>query len=115
MTERELDELRRLGEELRQAFADERRAISELDHQRLEQLATVKRTLAVRLSAFQPTANPELRTLFDAIRTEARATAILAAAATQAVRAMLGYEPAAGYDRKARQLPTGPTRILTAL
>jgi hypothetical protein len=39
---------------------------------------------------------------------------MLAAAATQAVRAMLGYEPAAGYDKKARQLTTGPTRILTA-
>jgi len=53
--------------------------------------------------------------LFEAIRVEARATAMLAAAATQAVRAMLGYEPAAGYDKKARQLPTGPTRVLTAL
>ncbi len=114
MTERELDELRRLGEELRQVFAAERHAISTLDHQRLEQLANDKRALAARLSAFQPQACPELRDLFQAIRTEARATAILAAAATQAVRAMLGYEPAAGYDKKARQLPTGPTRILTA-
>ena len=114
MTERELDELRRAGEELRQVFADERRAISELDYLRLEQLATIKRALATQLAAYKPTSSPELRTLFEAIRVEARATAMLAAAATQAVRAMLGYEPAAGYDKKARQLPTGPTRILTA-
>ena len=114
MTERELDQLRRLGEELRQTFADERRAISELDYLRLEQLAETKRELASRLAQFTTRDAPELRDFFAAIRDEARATAMLAAAATQAVRAMLGYEPAAGYDKKARQLTTGPTRILTA-
>src|SRR5262245_34827385 len=114
MTDAELDELRRLGEELRQAFAEERVAISELDHERLEELAGTKRALAERLATYKPTTCPTLRALFEAIRIEARATAMLAATATQAVRAMLGYEPAAGYDKRARQLSNGPTRILTA-
>ena len=114
MTERELAELRHLGDELRQAFADERQAISELDYLRLEQLAETKRDIATRLAKYTTRDAPELRSFFAAIRDEARDTAMLAAAATQAVRAMLGYEPAAGYDKKARQLTTGPNRILTA-
>jgi hypothetical protein len=49
--------------------------------------------------------------VLTAIRVEARATAMLAATANQAVRALLGYEPA-GYDRRAKRISQSPTRIL---
>ncbi|MEO8552280.1 MAG: hypothetical protein ABI678_20025, partial [Kofleriaceae bacterium] len=76
MTDQQLDELRQLGEELRAVFADERVAIGKLDHERLTVLAELKRGIAVRLADLRPhvTANPEARTLFEALRTEARAT-----------------------------------------
>ena len=115
MTDQELDTLRQLGEELRQTFADERHAIATLDHGRLELLAETKRRLAGELTAVRAdTRAPELRELFAAIQVEARATALLAAAAAAAVRGLLGYEPSAGYDRRARNTTHGPSRILTA-
>lgn len=112
-----LDELRRVGEELRQVFADERRAIAALDHVRLEQLAAAKRALATRLGELRApafaTGSPAVRDLFAAIGVEARATAMLAATANDAVRALLGYEPgAAAYDRRARRVTPTTTRIL---
>jgi hypothetical protein len=114
---RELDELRRLGEELRRVFADERRAIAALDHPALERVADDKRRLvaALSLSGVRTKKSPEARALFAAIRVEARATAELAAAATEAVRALLGYEAGVGYDRRARRVTADHTRTLTAL
>lgn len=110
------DELRHCGEELRQAFADERDAIAALDHAKLEMLATHKRDLANQLgeiTARLPDAHdPLVRDLFAAIRVEAHATSMLAATATAAVRGLLGYETNAGYDRRANHLTRGPSRYL---
>lgn len=118
MTDTELEDLNRLrllGEELRRLFADERRAIVTLDHARLEQLAADKQRLAEALSAFRTLERmPAVRDLFAAIRVEARATAMLAATAAEAVRTMLGYENTGGYDRRARRtanIPTGRTLV----
>jgi hypothetical protein len=110
-----LDELVRTGEELRVLFAEERRAISSLDHAKLEELANAKVAVAQRLQSLRAKVDakdPAVRDLFIAIRTEARATTLLATAANQAVRSMLGYKPANAYDRMARQQTTGPGRVL---
>jgi hypothetical protein len=113
-----LDELRQLGEELRQVFSDERSAIGRLDHQALTELAERKRALAERLGAIRDgalaTGSPAVRALFAAIRVEAQATAMLAATATAAVRARLGYDQGAGYDRRARTITHAPNRVLVA-
>jgi hypothetical protein len=113
-----LDELRLVGEELRQAFADERQAIVELDHARLTQIAEHKTTLAYRLAGLREpalaTGGQTVRDLFTAIRTEAHATAMLAATAAAAVRAMLGYETTGGYDRRAKPTSGLLNRVLTA-
>ena len=114
--DRWLNDLRELGEELRETFAEERRAISALDHARLTYLAVHKQHLAERLTVARATAPaveaPMLRQLFDALRVEAQANAMLATAATEAVRAMLGYESTGGYDRSARRTTAAPMRIL---
>ena len=113
-----LDELRRLAEELRDAFVQERQAIRTLDHARLETLAAHKRDVAERLHATACALPPEdatlVRHVLEALRVEARATAMLAAAATQSVRTLLGYEPAGAYDRRARRTTNGPNRTLVA-
>jgi hypothetical protein len=111
----QLDQLRLIGEELRVLFADERRAISTLDHAKLEELAFAKAQLAPRLDKLRASldaSDPLVRDLFIAIRAEAQATALLASAATQAVRNLLGYKPANAYDRRARQQTSGPGRVL---
>lgn len=118
MSDRLLHELRQVGEELRQAFADERRAISSLDAAGLEQLAIRKERLASRLSELRgpalATGNSAVKDLFAAIRVEASATALLAATATEAVRAMLGYQSSGAYDRRAKQSVTVAPRLITA-
>jgi hypothetical protein len=103
VTYSELDELRLLGEELRVVFASERTAISTLDHDALTMLAETKSRLAIRLAELAPLAstNPEARALFEAVRLEAQATALLAATASNLVNTMLGRETN-GYDRRAR-------------
>jgi len=108
-----LDQLRLLGEELRAAFAAERAAIASLDHARLTELAEHKRRIADELAALRDavTPCPEVHDLFVAIQVEARATAMLAAAATEAVRALLGTEPT-GYDRRARSVSSPQLRLL---
>jgi hypothetical protein len=109
------DELLGLGEQLRQALADERRAIGELDHARLVTLADTKRELVSRLSAFDRTnVDPRVRELFTTLRAEAHATALLVSTANAAVRMLLGYETAPSYDRRARAITHGPSRILAA-
>ena len=107
MTDRELDELRLLGEELRVVFASERTAISALDYDALTMLAETKSRLATRLGELAPlaSANPEAHALFEAVRVEAHATALLAATASNLVNAMLGRETS-GYDRRARNVTT---------
>jgi hypothetical protein len=118
MSDQLLHELRQVGEELRQVFADERRAISTLDSARLEQLAVHKEQLANRLAELRgpalATGLTAVKDLFVAIRIEARATAMLAATATEAVRAMLGYQTNGAYDRRAKQTITVAPRLLTA-
>lgn len=116
--ERWIVSLRELGEELRETFAEERRAIGALDHARLTYLAMHKQHLAERLTearASAPDAEaPILRELFAALRVEAHANAMLASAATEAVRALLGYESTGGYDRSARRTTTQPMQLLRA-
>ena len=115
MSDIALQALIQCGEELRAVFADERRAISSLDHNRLVELTTQKGELAVRLDRLRNqviTTDPRVRDLFETIRTEARATALLSTAANQAVRTMLGYKPANAYDRMARQNTASPGRVL---
>lgn len=111
-----LEQLRELGEELRQTFAEERRAIGALDHARLTYLAVHKQHLAERLAEARATAPaidaPAMRDLFSALRVEARANALLANAASAAVRAMLGYESTGGYDRSARRTTTHPMQTI---
>jgi hypothetical protein len=110
-----LEQLRTAGEQLRALFADERRAISTLDHAALEQITTTKVELARTLSTLRSqvtTKDPEIRELFETLRTEARATALLSTAANQTVRSMLGYKPANAYDRMARQQTASPGRVL---
>lgn len=112
-----LDELRRLGEELREIFVEERKAIAALDHARLEAVSVRKQAIAGHLAGLRetiPTGDPLVRDLFAAIRVEAHATAMLAAAATEAVRALLGYDTSSSYDRRARPVTHGPTRTLAA-
>jgi hypothetical protein len=111
-----LDLLRRLGEELRELFADERTAIAKLDHAKLTELAGRKQDLAHRLEEARTSApasiDRDVKLLFAAVRAEAHATAMLARAATEAVRALLGIEQT-GYDRRARSLQTTAPRLLT--
>jgi hypothetical protein len=118
MSDQLLHELRQLGEELRQVFADERRAISSLDAARLEQLAIHKEQLANKLAELREpalgTGLTAVKDLFIAIRIEARATAMLAATAAEAVRALLGYQTSGAYDRRAKQSVTVAPRLLTA-
>ena len=110
--------LRAIAERLRAAFAQERRAIAALDHARLDELASEKRDLAGRLAEAAaadpagPELDRELLELLAGLRVEAQATALLAAAATAAVRALLGYEATGGYDRRARHVSAAPERVL---
>jgi hypothetical protein len=116
--DRWLAQLKELGEELRETLADERRAIAALDHARLTYLAVHKQHLAERLGEARdaaPVANlPVMRELFAALRVEAHANALLASAANQAVRALLGYEPSGSYDRRARPTTVQPMLTIRA-
>lgn len=116
--DRWLLELRELGEELRATFADERRAIGALDHAKLTYLAVHKQHLATRLAEARNAApqaeSPVLRQLFTALRAEAQANALLATVATEAVRALLGYESSGAYTRGARPTLSQPIRHLLA-
>ncbi|HEY4243355.1 MAG TPA: hypothetical protein VGM88_26260 [Kofleriaceae bacterium] len=112
-----LDDIRTLGEELRAVFVSERRAIAALDHGALSLLADEKRALADQLraacAAAPASAASVIRPIVAAIRTEAHATSMLAAAATEAVRALLGIQPN-GYDRRARPREAPSLRLLAA-
>ncbi len=114
----QLDLIRRLGEELRIVFADERHAIGLLDHAALDVLSDRKRAIADELGRARNKVprSPEVRALFEAIRSEAHANALLARAATDTVRALLGIDPTPnGYDRRAnRTMPLPTARLLAA-
>lgn len=118
MAEQWMIGLRELGEELRETFAEERRAIGALDHARLTYLAVHKQHLAERLAearaATPQSQAPMLRELFAALRVEAHANAMLATAATEAVRALLGYSSTGGYDRSARRTHSQPMQLIRA-
>jgi flagellar biosynthesis/type III secretory pathway chaperone len=118
-TDQTLQELRLVGEELRQVFAAERVSISKLDHPALVTLAEHKERLANKLADLRGPAlaieksagSTSVRDLFAAIQIEARATAMLAATATEAVRALLGYQSSGAYDRRAKQTHTHSSRL----
>lgn len=116
--ERWLGQLRELGEELRATFAEERRAIGALDHARLTYLAVHKQHLAEQLAQARATAPaieaPGVRELFLALRVEAHANALLATAATEAVRALLGHQSPGTYDRSARRTSSPLMRTILA-
>jgi len=119
--DRWLSDLRELGEELRATFADERKAIGTLDHAQLTYLAVHKQHLAERLAEARATAPaahgdhaPVLKQLFTALRVEAHANAMLATVASEAVRALLGYESSGSYTRSARRTTTQPIRNILA-
>ncbi|HEY0251036.1 MAG TPA: hypothetical protein VGC41_05890 [Kofleriaceae bacterium] len=81
-----------------------------MDHEQLTLLAETKRQVADQLAGLLPhvSKNPDAKALFEAIRNEARATAMLAATATSLVNARLGRETH-GYDRRAnRTITSGP-------
>jgi hypothetical protein len=111
-----LESLKAAGEELRELFAQERRAIAALDQATLGTVIALKQAALERLRelASDATPSPELAALFRAIRVEAQATAMLASTASQAVRALLGYEQGSSYDRRARTISNHPLRILAA-
>jgi hypothetical protein len=117
-SQRWLEQLRELGEELHAMFAEERRAIGALDHARLTYLAVHKQHLAEQLALARDAAPvvdaPVVRELFTALRAEAHANALLATIATEAVRSLLGYESTGGYDRAARRTTTPPLRTILA-
>jgi hypothetical protein len=103
MTDAERDELRRLGERLRAVFAAERAAIASLDHAALAMVHGEKQQLVGELGRARVSdRDPELRALFQLVRVEAHATALLANHANRAVDALLGRE-SAGYDRRANR------------
>jgi hypothetical protein len=104
MTPVERDELRQLGEELRAVFSRERTAISTLDHATLAEIFVVKQRLVGELGRVAANADrdPELRALFQLVRVEAHATALLANHANRAIDALLGRETS-GYDRRANR------------
>jgi hypothetical protein len=114
-----LDEIRLVAEELRAAFADERRAITSLDGPRLEWLAEHKARSCARLEALIAASPPEpaLRDILSAVRAEAQANAALARVAAEAVRGALGESPSTStYDRRARTSgPIPSIRLLATL
>jgi hypothetical protein len=105
-----LDEV---GQELCALFAEERAAIAALDYARIEALVPKKHELAARLARVAEHA-PQASEMIERIRIEAQATAMLAATAADAVRALLGYS-ANGYDRRARQTTSSSTRVVVAI
>jgi hypothetical protein len=112
------DDIRLVVEELRQAFADERRAIAALDAESLERATDLVRRCCVQLRDLidEHTApDTDLQYVLAAVRAEAQANASLARIANQAVRGVLGQPETGGvYDRRARPQtqPTTPIRIL---
>jgi hypothetical protein len=96
------DQLETVTDELCAVFAEERNAIARLDHACIEELAARKQALAGELAALcKADGTSRVRPLVERVRIEASATALLAATASSAIRAVLGQETS-GYDRRAR-------------
>lgn len=102
---------RELAHELHALLADERKAIGKLDHERLTWIADRKREVAEHLDKVRED-TPACRSVLAALQLDARTNAMLAAAATEAVRALLGREMT-GYDRRARRVTQQADRPLT--
>lgn len=101
---------RELALELHALLAEERKAIGKLDHERLTYLAEQKRAVAEQLERARDTSK-ECRDVLVALRNDAQANAMLASAAAEAVRALLGRE-VTGYDRRARRVTSAADRPL---
>jgi hypothetical protein len=103
-----------LADRLRGVFAEERAAISALDHARLDALLATKQQLAgeLAMASREATPSPALRAVIEQLRIEAHASAVLAAIAGEAVRGVLGYEPANTYDRRARSVDHRSSQVI---
>jgi hypothetical protein len=100
-------------DELRAVLARERVAIAGLDAAAVTALAAEKQRLADALDRArrsQP-ATPAIREAARALQIEVRANAMLAHAAREAVRALLGRQDT-GYDRRARGVGYSSRRAL---
>jgi len=104
---------RELAHELHDLLAEERKAIGKLDHERLAWLATQKQHVAAELERLKD-ATPECRDVLAALQIDARANAMLASAAAEAVRALLGRE-VTGYDKRARRVTQSAGQALMRL
>ena len=104
-----------LAEEMRALLVRERAAIVALDAAQLTAFATQKQAVADQLARAcrEETMTPAHRDVARALQAETRANAMLAAAAGEAVRALLGRQPA-GYDRRARRVMASSGRALVA-
>lgn len=100
-------------DELCAVFASEREAIAQLDHVRLGELAERKLALAGEVARLFDRSR-EARVLIGRVRVEASANAMLARTASDAIRALLGYD-AGGYDRNARHTSTRTGRYVAAI
>jgi len=100
-----------LAHELHALLAEERKAIGKLDHERLTWIATQKERVADQLERARD-ASPACRQVLAALAVDARANAMLAAAASDAVRALLGRE-VTGYDKRARRVTQASQPLTT--
>jgi flagellar biosynthesis/type III secretory pathway chaperone len=102
---------RELAHELHALLAEERKAIGKLDHERLTWIATQKQRVSDELERARDD-TPACRQVIAALQVDARTNAMLAAAAADAVRALLGRE-VTGYDRRARRVTQASTPLTT--
>ena len=102
-------QLASLVDDLCAAFAEERTAIAALDHTRIEELASRKHALAGEMVSLCDR-SPESRLLVERVRIEARANALLAQMAGDAIRSLLGIDTN-GYDRRAKPITSQMARI----
>jgi hypothetical protein len=100
-------------EELCAMLANERDAIAKLDHLRVAELAIRKVELVGEVMRLAER-TPEARALIERIRIEAQANAMLARTASEAIRALLGYERG-GYNRNAEYTTSRVPRFVAAI
>jgi len=108
-----LGSFRELAQELHDLLAQERKAIAKLDNERLAWLATQKQNVAAELERLKDS-TPECRAVLSALQIDARANAMLAATAAEAVRALMGRE-VTGYDKRARRVTQSAGQALARL
>src|SRR5689334_5796607 len=105
-----LDEVSRVVTELGGVLIRERNAIANLDLELLKSAEADKERLAGAIQAIlrgglptDPARRDELLSQVRRVRNDLHANALLVTAAAEAVRAALGFEEVAGYDRLARR------------